>query len=284
LGRHSKPSPIRIPNAVPAAAAPTLASVVAAVFMSQQAPAGAEVTPVSPHHSASLDAAFQQPAVSPAQLMSAVREVRARLQAKTTSALAATYTVQPGDSLSAIAGRLYHNAAAWPVLYWGNHSQIEWANVINAGQVLRVPAEPARIPAPPAQLGPPAPPLAHTTAAYTPKHANPAPAPAAQPAPAQPAPAQPAAPTNTAPATSSSGPWPGGAFGNCVVERESGGNPNVWNASGHWGLYQFSASTWAEYGGNPADFGSAGIAEQEQVFMNALAQGGEFNWAPYDGC
>ena len=66
--------------------------------------------------------------------------------------------------------------------------------------------------------------------------------------------------------------------------RESGGDPNVWNASGHWGLYQFSASTWAEYGGNPADFGSAGIAEQEQVFMNALAQGGEFNWAPYDGC
>jgi hypothetical protein len=34
----------------------------------------------------------------------------------------------------------------------------------------------------------------------------------------------------------------------------------------------------------PADFGCAGIAEQEQVFMNALAQGGEFNWAPYDGC
>jgi LysM repeat protein len=279
LGRHSKPSPIRIPNAVPAAAAPTPASVVAAFFMSQQAPAGAEVTPVAPHHSASLDAAFQQPALSPAQLMSAVREVRARLQTKTTSALAATYTVQPGDSLSAIAGRLYHNAAAWPVLYWGNHSQIQWANVINAGQVLRVPAEPARIPAPPAQLGPPAPPVVHTTAAFTPKHANPAPAPAAQPAPSQPAPSQPAAP-----ATSSSGPWPGGAFGNCVVERESGGNPNAWNASGHWGLYQFSASTWAEYGGNPADFGSAGIAEQEQVFMNALAQGGEFNWAPYDGC
>jgi hypothetical protein len=26
------------------------------------------------------------------------------------------------------------------------------------------------------------------------------------------------------------------------------------------------------------------VAEQEQVFMNALARGGEFNWAPYDGC
>jgi LysM repeat protein len=276
LGRHSKPSPIRIPNAVPAAAAPTLASVVAAFFISQQAPAGAEVTLVAPHRSASLDAAFQQPALSPAQLMSAAREVRARLRAK--AALSATYTVQPGDSLAAIAGRLYHNTAAWPVLYWGNHGKIQWANLIKAGQVLRVPAEPARIPAPPAQLGPPQ----VRTTAYVPRHANPAPAPApaaTPPAATPPAPAQPSAPVTT-----SSGPWPGGAFGNCVVERESGGDPNVWNASGHWGLYQFSASTWAEYGGNPADFGSAGIAEQEQVFMNALAQGGEFNWAPYDGC
>jgi LysM repeat protein len=243
--------------------------------MSQQAPAGAEVTPAVPSHAASLDAAVQQPTLSPAQLMSAVREVRARLQAKATSALPPTYTVQPGDSLSAIAGRLYHNTAAWPVLYWGNKGQIEWANLIKAGQVLRVPAEPALIPAPPAQLGPPAPPPVQTTATHTPKHAAPAPTPVSTP----PAPAQP--PVTT---TSASGPWPGGAFGNCVVERESGGNPNVWNASGHWGLYQFSASTWAEYGGNPADFGSAGIAEQEQVFMNALAQGGEFNWAPYDGC
>jgi hypothetical protein len=110
-----------------------------------------------------------------------------------------------------------------------------------------------------------------------PRHAKPAPA-AAQSASAAPAPAMPIT------TSSVGGGWPGGAFGTCVVERESGGNPNVWNASGHWGLYQFSASTWAKYGGNPADFGRAGVAEQEQVFMNALAQGGEFNWAPYDGC
>jgi len=84
--------------------------------------------------------------------------------------------------------------------------------------------------------------------------------------------------------TEASGPWPGGAFGNCVVQRESGGNAQVMNASGHYGLYQFSASTWAEYGGNPADFGHASVAEQERVFMNALAAGGQSNWAPYDGC
>jgi LysM repeat protein len=251
--------------------------------MSQQAPAGAEVTPVVSSHPAALDAALQ-PALAPDQLMSATREALARIGAdqQRTAGVPPTYTVQPGDSLSAIAARLYHNAAAWPVLYWGNHGQIQWADLIKVGQVLRVPAEPARIPAPPAQLGPPAPPA--------PRHARPAPA--AAPAPSQPANTGPSSsgPASTGSGgtgtttTSSSGPWPGGAFGNCVVERESGGNPNAWNASGHWGLYQFSASTWAEYGGNPADWGSAGIAEQEQVFMNALAQGGEFNWAPYDGC
>ena len=77
---------------------------------------------------------------------------------------------------------------------------------------------------------------------------------------------------------------PGGSFGACVVSRESGGNSQVMNASGHYGLYQFSASTWVAYGGSSADFGHASVAEQERVFSNALAQGGESNWSPYDGC
>jgi Transglycosylase-like domain len=75
------------------------------------------------------------------------------------------------------------------------------------------------------------------------------------------------------------------AFQQCVISRESGGNPQVMNASGHYGLYQFSYSTWVAYGGNPADFGHASVAEQNQVFANAMATpGGEGNWAPYDGC
>ena len=77
---------------------------------------------------------------------------------------------------------------------------------------------------------------------------------------------------------------PGGAFGACVISRESGGNSQVMNSTGHYGLYQFSASTWAAYGGNPADFGHATVAEQEQVFSNALGAGGQSNWSPYDGC
>ena len=81
-----------------------------------------------------------------------------------------------------------------------------------------------------------------------------------------------------------SGGTPGGSFGACVVARESGGNSQVMNSSGHYGLYQFSASTWAAYGGSAADFGNASVGEQNQVFANALAAGGESNWAPYDGC
>jgi LysM repeat protein len=299
LGQHRKPSRIRLPQAAPAvvAAAPTLASVAAAAFLSQQVPvvplASAAPQQAAPR-SAELDAVYQPGTMSSAQLASATRlalmsEMRQAWQAKPQSAFPATYTVQPGDSLSAIAARFYHNQAAWPVLYWRNHGEIRWANDIEAGQVLRIPAEPATMPAPPAQLSPPAAPAITTTSDFQPKHAStarvraqsaPDPAPAAAPAPAAPAPPAPPAPSGAAP----SGPWPGGAFGDCVVERESGGNPDVWNASGHWGLYQFSASTWAEYGGSPADFGHAGVGEQEAVFMNAMARGGEFNWAPYDGC
>jgi nucleoid-associated protein YgaU len=187
--------------------------------------------------------------------------------------LPALYTVRPGDSLSSIAGRFYHNQAAWPVLYWGNHRHIRWADLITPGQRLRIPLPPTHIPSPP-ELLEPAPSSTITSSSgldtsstpYVPQHARPAAAP------------------EIGPAAATAGDYPGGAFGACVVARESGGNPDIWNASGHWGLYQFSEPTWAEYGGDPADFGTASVAEQNQVFATALADDGQSNWAPYDGC
>jgi LysM repeat protein len=78
---------------------------------------------------------------------------------------------------------------------------------------------------------------------------------------------------------------PESSFQACVISRESGGDAQVMNGSGHYGLYQFSASTWAAYGGNPADFGDASVSEQNQVFENAVSSpDGEANWSPYDGC
>ena len=69
-----------------------------------------------------------------------------------------------------------------------------------------------------------------------------------------------------------------------MIARESGGNSQVMNSSGHYGLYQFSESTWVAYGGSAADFGHASVGEQNQVFGNAIARGGQSNWSPYDGC
>lgn len=73
---------------------------------------------------------------------------------------------------------------------------------------------------------------------------------------------------------------PSGGFEQCVIARESEGEPQVWNASGHWGLYQFSYSTWVANGGSPGDFGSASAAEQHEVFVRTSPSA----WAPYDGC
>ena len=177
MGRHVKPSRIRLPHGAPIAAAPTLATVVAAFFMSQQMPANAAVADTAPNHSASLDAVFAPDAssasgatsISSSQLMLATRTVlmsdmqRAwqaawqEKQEKAATSLPRWYTVQPGDSLSSIAQRFYHNSAAWPVLYWRNRQAVHWADEIHAGQVLHVPARPARIPRAPLNLDRPAP-------------------------------------------------------------------------------------------------------------------------------
>ena len=218
-----------------------------------------------------LDAA-KQPGLSPAQLLSAAR--RNSAAPKAGSAFPVRYTVRPGDSLSAIAGHFYHDPAAWPVLYWRNHGQVHWADIIEAGQVLRIPAKagPDTQGTRAAEPRPAAPGLYAATCAP----GSGAGAGAAQADPAQAAP--------VAAASAYSGGTPGGAFGQCVVARESGGDAQVMNSTGHYGLYQFSASTWAAYGGDPADFGNASVAEQNQVFATALARGGQDNWAPYDGC
>jgi LysM repeat protein len=76
-----------------------------------------------------------------------------------------------------------------------------------------------------------------------------------------------------------------GGFQSCVIAAESGGNAQVMNSTGHYGLYQFSYSTWVANGGPPGDFGHASVSEQNQVFYNTIAKpGGYMNWSPYDGC
>ena len=200
--------------------------------------------------------ALSQAGLSPAELFAAVRQTSGN------TSRPARYTVRSGDSLSAIAGKVYHKQNAWTVLYWANRGTIHWANMISEGQVLKVPALPAKIPAAPSQLGP-----------------APVPAPVAAPASAS---ASASAPRQATVSGSYSGA--SGSYAACVIARESGGNSQVMNSSGHYGLYQFSASTWQAYGGSAASFGHASVSEQNRVFNNAMAQGGQSNWSPYDGC
>ena len=268
--------------AVPAAAAAGLA----AAFTLGNGPSSASATADVAGHQAAAAAGHQQAKVSSAQPVSITRQSASghpvvRVDAKRLAAipakgkhhraLPAAYVVKSGDTLASIAQDLYHSPDYWTVLYWANQAKIKYADEIQVGQQLAVPAKPARAPGPPKQAAA-VPAAAPAPATSTVSYSS---ASTAAPAQAQ-APVQAQAQSVSTGASSS--------FQACVIARESGGNPQVMNASGHYGLYQFSASTWAAYGGNPADFGHASVAEQNQVFANAMAAGGESNWAPYDGC
>ena len=246
MGCHSKLKRSQISRRLTTAAVPALAGVAATLCLSPQAQASTQATHVSLDHATAADTLGRVGGQSPAELLAASRRAVASKPAK--------YTVRPGDSLSTIAGRVYHDPAAWPVIYWANHSKIPGANDISAGQVLLIPAKPARIPNAPAQAG-------SVAVAASPSEA-----------------------VAYAPAETASTYSGGGGFASCVIARESGGNSQVMNSSGHYGLYQFSASTWEAYGGSASDFGNASVAEQNQVFDNAIAAGGQSNWSAYDGC
>jgi hypothetical protein len=271
LGTHSKKSFVR-KHLLPTAAVPALAGMAAVVCLAPQAQAEPAQAHAAAHTAVTAEPATVADAtryggMSPAELLAAVRQANGHTQ---DAAKAASYTVRSGDSLSSIAGKVYHKQNAWTVLYWSNRDKVHWANIISTGQVLKVPALPAKIPGAPGQLGP---------------------APVAAPAAAS-GPVQATASVGGGTYSGGGGTYSGGGgtysggggFASCVIARESGGNSQVMNSSGHYGLYQFSASTWSAYGGSSADFGHASVAEQNQVFNSAIAQGGQSNWSPYDGC
>jgi LysM repeat protein len=161
--------------------------------------------------------------------------------------------VVSGNTLSGIAEQKYGNPACWPGVYNANKKTIgPDPNVIRSGERLILPA--ACDTTPPAEMTAVVKKTVPQTSAASATHES-----------------------VSVTATSS--------FQACVIARESGGNPDIWNATGHWGLYQFSEQTWIAYGGSAAEFGHASAAEQTRIFDNAMAtSGGADNWAPYDGC
>lgn len=181
--------------------------------------------------------------------------------------LSGTVTVARGDTLGRISAAALGAKKLWPSLWWVNRHQVPDPDAITPGEVLVLP----RHPAVPGWLGR----AAQRALPHVVVHA-----------PTQLASGQDHS-NATVPSVGSSGPVSTtgmAAFEACVIQRESGGSPQVMNASGHYGLFQFSASTWAAHGGNPADFGHATVAEQEQVFASTYAEDGTSDWAPYDGC
>jgi len=271
LGIPTNQARTRLTRRLPIVAAPALVGAAAAFALANPSAFGGTASAARPlgHHTAvpAASRAAAQVSAAAAQLTSTAQSAAKHSVVKRTDpARQVSYTVKPGDTLSAIAGRLYQESDYWPVLYWANQRQIHYANDLQVGQVLTVPVKPAHVPSSPTVLAP-APAVSSSAAA-------------GGETTAQAAPAQEAAPVQST-SVSTAGD---GSFQACVIERESGGNSQVMNSSGHYGLYQFSASTWAEYGGNPADFGNASVAEQNQVFDNAIAAGGASNWSAYDGC
>lgn len=167
-------------------------------------------------------------------------------------------TVAPGDTLSQLAQRACGTSADWTGIYAQNHRVIGGnPNLIYPGEKISFRCETASV-----QLS---------------SYSQPAPAPAYHHSDA----------SGEASSESSSAPvyqMSGGSFQACVIQRESGGDSQVMNASGHYGLYQFDYGTWVSGGGAPGDFGHASVAEQNRVFASVYAARGTQPWAPSDGC
>jgi Transglycosylase-like domain len=176
---------------------------------------------------------------------------------------ARTYTVRPGDSLSSVAAKRCGAARDWTGIYAASRAH-RWtardANSVTAGQHLYLSC--AYVPS--MQRYAPAPrPVVRTAVVVYRAHGG------------------------TAYRAVSSGRVSTaglGSFEACVITRESGGNSQVMNSSGHYGLFQFDYGTWVSGGGSGADFGHASAAEQDRVFAAVYASRGSEPWAPSDGC
>jgi len=172
----------------------------------------------------------------------------------------ASYTVRPGDSLSAIAAHAYGTTADWPAVWWANRHQVANPNMIAAGQRLHLPAS-GRVPSWMARAA-----MAATTAGSAPAAAS---ASAPQAEPAAPVQATPAAPASS-----------GGANWSAIAACESGGNWSANTGNGFYGGLQFTQQTWLAYGGGQyaASANLASPAEQIAVAQRVLAAQGIGAW------
>ena len=184
-------------------------------------------------------------------------------------------TVQPGDTLSAIAGRACGSPGDYLALAYNNN--VPNPDLIYAGQVFKIAcqAAAAAIADRYGLMGS----SPDSSQASSPVHYVSHDSDSDSPAPVY------HHHSSGSVVTSVSGTYHGSSsMQQCIIARESGGDSQVMNSTGHYGLYQFSSSTWAAHGGDPGDFGHASVAEQNRVYYNTVAQDGYSDWQPYDGC
>jgi LysM repeat protein len=180
----------------------------------------------------------------------------------------ASYTVQPGDTLSTIAAHEYGSAADWPAVWWANRHQVADPNMIAAGQRLRLPAG-GQVSAWMARAALAAVPASSHAQAVIGAQADPPAAPSASAPPAS------AAPVPAAPAASS-----GGANWSAIAACESGGNWGANTGNGFYGGLQFTEQTWLGYGGGQyaSSANQATEAQQIAVAQRVLAGQGIGAW------
>ena len=166
----------------------------------------------------------------------------------------ASYTVQSGDTLSAIASHEYGSAADWPAVWWANRHQVANPNMIAVGQRLRLPAS-GHVPAW----------MARAAQAAVPAAAAGPAAPASGPQAGPPAAVQ-AAP---APAYS------GGANWSAIAACESGGNWGANTGNGFYGGLQFTEQTWLAYGGGQYASSANQASESEQIAVAQRVRAGQ---------
>lgn len=239
-GRHTTPSTVERVTAATAAAAPAVA--VAGVL-------------VGAPHAAAAETTGSMPAVT--QHATGTHLDAATHSAKTTAKAQSSrsYTVAPGDTLSGIAQKFYHNASDWAWLYHVNSSTLTSANMIYPGQKLNVPSDP------PAHYSLPS---GTTQSTYQPRHASSSSqsqstggSDQSSATPSASAGGGAATTTATTPTTTSGTQscssleslWEqaGGAASQAVTAAsiamaESGGNPNAISPTDDYGLWQINAS------------------------------------------
>jgi hypothetical protein len=182
---------------------------------------------------------------SPAAAAAAIPRAGFTASYDVASAVQESVTVRPGDTLSVLAARHCGTPADWPGLYDANRG------VIGNNDNIIIPGEVlvircARGPLPQERQHRPAATLASTAAIPTEGMSS---------------------------------------FQQCVISRESGGNPDAQNPySTASGLYGFLDTTWTAITGLPGPARDYSPAEQDAAFEKAYALDGTSPWRPYDGC